>query len=111
MQLSNKQSFAGNRSWNILTGIPAEITVMIAVHKWVDQVEQDYLDAVAAWTKRAEGTNVKIVHAHNLKNNKYTFHNWAQGVAQDWDAGLCPFIKDNLGVVLWNRRHRQLLLR
>jgi|GEM_PF-2445576 len=101
MQLSTN-SLLLDRCWNILISIPVEITVMISVHRWVDQAEQDYLDEVDAWAERARGTSVKIVPAYNLKNGKYTFHNWAQGSPESWDARVCPFIKDNLAVVLWN---------
>ena len=101
MQLSSN-SLLLDRCWNTLIEIPAEVTVMISVHRWVDGSEQDYLNAVDAWTNRAEGTNVKIIPAYNLKNGKYTFHRWALSSPQSWDVGLCPFIKDNLAVVLWN---------
>lgn len=101
MQLSTN-SLSLDRCWDILVGIPAEITVMISVHRWVKKAEQDYLNAVGAWIERSRGTNVNVIHAYNLKNNRYTFHNWAHGSSQPWDARLCPFIKDNLAVVLWN---------
>lgn len=101
MQLSTN-SLLLDRCWGTLLDVPTEITVMISVHRWVNEVEQDYFDAVAAWSERSHGTNIKIVPAYNLKHNKYTFHNWAQGSSQPWDARLCPFVKENLAVVLWN---------
>jgi organic radical activating enzyme len=101
MQLSTN-SLLLDRCWDTLISIPAEIIVMISVHRWTNKIEQDYFDAVSLWADRSRGTNVKIVYAYNLKNNKFTFHNWAHGSSQPWDSSLCPFVKDNLAVVLWN---------
>ena len=101
IQLSSNSILLDN-CWDMLIRIPTEVTVMVSVHRWVNKGEEEYFDALDSWVARSRGTNLKIIHAYNLKNDKYTFHNWAQGKARRWDARLCPFIKENLAVVLWN---------
>ncbi|HET6851931.1 MAG TPA: radical SAM protein [Pyrinomonadaceae bacterium] len=101
MQLSSNTLLL-DRSFDTLVSIPAPITVMVSVHRWVNKDEQEYFAAVDAWKQRAEGTNLTIVHAYNLRAGKYTLHRWTNGASSRWDPRLCPFVKENLAVVLWN---------
>ena len=88
--------------WDVLLSIPTTIYVRISVHQWVSEPESNYFEAVKSWRKRAEGTNIRIADAGNFSEGKYFFHNWTEGVDDGWDASKCVFIRENLGVVLWN---------
>lgn len=101
MQLSSNTLLL-DHCWETLVGIAAPITVMVSIHRWVYRDEQEYFEAVDRWIQRAQGTNVTIVHAYNLRNGRYTLHKWTKGAGSGWDPQLCPFIKENLAVVLWN---------
>ena len=91
-----------DESWDVLRSVPATICVRISVHQWVHQPESNYFDAVKKWRDRAKGTNIRISYAGNFSQGNYSFHNWTQGPGDDWDAQRCIFIRENLGVVLWN---------
>lgn len=88
--------------WDVLLSVPTKIYVRIAVHQWTHEAESHYFEAVKTWRKRAKGTNIRIAEAANLSQGKYVFHNWTEGVNDGWDASECVFIRENLGVVLWN---------
>jgi organic radical activating enzyme len=90
------------KSWDTLVATPTPIAIMLAVHQWARHPEEEYLAAIEKWTKRAEGTNVSILRAYNVKGNRFTFHKWANGIDDGWDTRECPFLKYNLAVVLWN---------
>ncbi len=91
-----------NSCWDTLVSARLPVSVMIAVHQWAQLGEAIYLSELQHWRRRAEGTNVDILQAYNLKNGQYTFHRWAKGKAEEWNVAECPFIKYNLAVVLWN---------
>jgi organic radical activating enzyme len=88
--------------WDVLLSIPTKIYVRISVHQWVHEPESNYFDVVKRWRKRAKGTNIRIADAGNFSQGRYVFHDWTQGVNHGWDATECVFIRENLGVVLWN---------
>ncbi len=91
-----------DRSWDTLLDIDTPITAMIAFHQWVDTSPAHYLAAVAAYQQRAEGTNITVLPAYAFKNDLFHIHSWGSGSPEPWDVLSCPFLKYNLGVILWN---------
>lgn len=101
MQLSTNALLL-DRAWPTLTSVQARIAVMVSVHQWIDGTEDAYLAAIERWRRQARGTNIDILEAYNLKEKRFTLHQWAAGQASTWDASQCLFVRCNLCVVLWN---------
>ena len=91
-----------DESWDVLRSIPATIYTRISVHQWASGPVPAYLDAIGQWRSRAKGTNIRIASAGNVNQEQFSFHKWTEGDSDAWDARKCIFIRENLGVVLWN---------
>lgn len=91
------------RAWDVLRDVSAQIKLMLSVHQWSDDPSK-YRLALAAFQRRAEGTNLAILPAYNFDGSDYSFHSWAGGQDVDWDARGCPFVRYNAAVILWDGR-------
>ena len=88
--------------WPELVASGVDITVMLAFHQWAHKGVKDYGEAVSAYQARAAGTAITVVPSYALKEGKLAIHSWGKGLLDGWDAAQCPFLRYNLGVILWN---------
>lgn len=86
----------------MLQSINTTILITLSAHQWSNHHPNIYMKVLENWKEKTKGSNVSVHKAFNITESKLHLHKWTSGKENNTYRDHCFFLRENLGVVLWN---------